>query len=379
MTLVQNKILSSLIYIILILLPTYLIRFEIFSIPFTVLEVLILLLFVLFILVTRFKFEFGSYKYFIYFFIIIGVVATIFSQENMAALGLLKAYIIEPVLFFIVFINVKPKFSKVLWSLGLSAMFVALVGVVQYFTGYGIPAPWNQVGNDFRITSVYEYPNAVGLYLTPIIALFFGNIIKRKRNIYFSLLVILIALAAIGGAVTQGAWLAVIFSFIFLGFFTKWKKFFMGGLICGIILLFVVPGALDVVTLQNNSGEVRLAVWEGTMNMLKDRPLIGSGLASFPQVYAEYKLDRHVELLQYPHNIFLNFWTQLGLAGLLWLIFILFNFFYSGFKNKNTKTIIAMTAMVAILVYGLVDVPYFKNDLAILFWTILGLMEIFRE
>jgi hypothetical protein len=30
-------------------------------------------------------------------------------------------------------------------------------------------------------------------------------------------------------------------------------------------------------------------------------------------------------------------------------------------------------AMVAIVVHGLVDVPYFKNDLALEFWTFLGL------
>ena len=30
-------------------------------------------------------------------------------------------------------------------------------------------------------------------------------------------------------------------------------------------------------------------------------------------------------------------------------------------------------AMVAIIVHGLVDVPYFKNDLALEFWTFLGL------
>jgi hypothetical protein len=30
-------------------------------------------------------------------------------------------------------------------------------------------------------------------------------------------------------------------------------------------------------------------------------------------------------------------------------------------------------AMVAIIVHGLVDVPYFKNDLALEFWTLLGI------
>ena len=33
----------------------------------------------------------------------------------------------------------------------------------------------------------------------------------------------------------------------------------------------------------------------------------------------------------------------------------------------------AMASMAALLVHGLVDVPYFKNDLALLFWIIYAL------
>ncbi len=33
-----------------------------------------------------------------------------------------------------------------------------------------------------------------------------------------------------------------------------------------------------------------------------------------------------------------------------------------------------MAAMVVIVIHGLVDTPYFKNDLAILFWLIIGLL-----
>ena len=45
-----------------------------------------------------------------------------------------------------------------------------------------------------------------------------------------------------------------------------------------------------------------------------DRPIFGAGLANFPNVYPDYKLDRHVEFLLYPHNILLDFWVELGLT-----------------------------------------------------------------
>lgn len=33
-----------------------------------------------------------------------------------------------------------------------------------------------------------------------------------------------------------------------------------------------------------------------------------------------------------------------------------------------------ISAMIVIIVHGLVDVPYFKNDLAVMFWLFLAMM-----
>lgn len=361
---------------IILCLPTYLIRFKILGIPFTLLEVLILGIFILFLFIYRLNFSLGSYKYVVCSFLVIGLIGAIVSVNNQAALGILKAYIIEPILFYIVLINVKPKYNKILWSLGFSAAFIALVGLIQYITGYGIPAPWNIRGEEFRITSVYEYPNAIGLFLAPIIVLFLGNILIFKNKIFYSVALVALLLSAIFFAKTEGAYLAIIASFIFLGLFTKWKKYFIAAFILGIIILMVVPSFRDVITLQDTSGDVRLALWQGTWNLLSDRPLFGAGLAGFPDLYPLYKLDKHVEILQYAHNIFLDFWVQLGILGLLWLIWAMFTFFAQSLKRKTKISIVAMSAMAAILVYGLVDVPYFKNDLSILFWLILGLSRL---
>ena len=35
-----------------------------------------------------------------------------------------------------------------------------------------------------------------------------------------------------------------------------------------------------------------------------------------------------------------------------------------------------MAGMVAMLAYGLVDVPYFKNDLSVVFWVLLALNDV---
>ena len=84
-----------------------------------------------------------------------------------------------------------------------------------------------------------------------------------------------------------------------------------------------------------------------------------------------------LEIYLYPHNIFLNFWSELGLIGLLVFIWLWFKaglinlINYWRFKTKTSLAWLSWGlagAWLASFVHGLVDVPYFKNDLALMFW-----------
>ena len=89
------------------------------------------------------------------------------------------------------------------------------------------------------------------------------------------------------------------------------------------------------------------------------------------------------EIYMYPHNIFLNFWSELGIFGALLFSWIIAKFLWqSGYfliKEKDHLEryfVLGLAAsMIALVVHGLVDVPYFKNDLAALFWVIIALLS----
>lgn len=364
------------IYLILILLPTYLLRFEILGVPFTVLEVLILGLFVFFLYKTKLRFSLSSYKHLVILFLVAGTAGSIIAGGDRAALGLWKAYALEPVLFFLVFVNIKPDFKKVVKALSLGGLFVAVVGIIQYFTGYGIPSPWNMEG-DYRVTSIFEYPNAVGLYLTPVILLALGYLIKFRKKAWIMFGVAALGSAAVLFSQTQGALVGIIFGFFILGLLTKkyrWVFLIFG--LGGLGILLVGPETREILLFQDTSGEVRLALWQGTANLLQAHPWAGAGLGRFPEMYSEYKLNRHVELLLYPHNLFLDFWAEFGILGLAWIGAVLLKYFGQGFWQRNKQKTILIAAMAGVVLYGMVDVVYFKNDLALMFWTLIGLMEI---
>ena len=79
------------------------------------------------------------------------------------------------------------------------------------------------------------------------------------------------------------------------------------------------------------------------------------------------------------------FWLNLGLLGLVaffWLVgeavrrvwHELKKFAHAKVCSVGWLKVTAFLMLLIILVHGLFDTPYFKNDLALLFWLILGVM-----
>lgn len=396
------------------LLPSYLLRFELFGLPSTILEVIIWGIFFGWLAkqlslrvlysgrgnpVLLLQSRLSQIKFPLALFFLASIVAVIISPEFISALGLWRAYFLEALLVFLLFlatIKDKEDFSKIIFGLSISALYISIFAIGQKFFGLPIPVPWQA---ELRATSIFPYPNAVGLYLGPLIFLFLYKLISNSQftisnfislnkkssvSIYW-LTVIGLSLISIFFAHSDGAIFALLASgivFIFLNLLLN-KKYKSGIVI--LLLLLIAGGILfgtlspvqDKILLKDWSGFVRLTMWGETLNMLKNNWFLGTGLNGFSFAILPYHESREwMEVFLYPHNIILNFWTELGLIGLatfLWLIAkfgkMCYKILLSERKSK-TYIITAICAMLVILIHGLVDVPYFKNDLAILFWII---------
>lgn len=362
---------------IFVLLPTYLIRFTIVGIPLNLLDVLIGCGFLYCLIHYRGLRVSHAYGWMAVTFLIIGLSAVVISDAKLDALGLYKSYLLAPITIGAMIQMVRPKLLHIMQALGYGLIFVGLIALLQWLTGYGIPAPWQVGGVDVRMTSIFEYPNAVGLLAAPIVALSLAWMIHEQTKRVFFLIVSSFGILAIGLSQSDGAVAAVVIAMVFTFLFTRYRITVISFTILLLAVALLLQPSRDVLLLQDTSGEVRRAMWEGTIELIQDRPLFGAGLANFQNVYPQYKLDRHVETLLYPHNIILDFWVELGLAGVIWLILVLGRFFVRGIRHKKQRhSIVIMSGMVALLVYGLVDVPYFKNDLAVVFWALLALSEV---
>jgi len=333
-------------------------------------------------------------------------ISVFIAPDIRGAAGIWKAYFLEPIALFFLMASMlrdpETRRRSVL-ALAVSVVIISAFAIYQKFTGAFITtASWAAAATR-RPTSVYGYPNAIALFVAPLIPLFILFIFKLRK---FSLLQrlqswltrnnpagravidrVIFTLAALTGltaiffARTSGAIGALALAAVFVGLTIKramvWTLIFI--IIAAVIITFTPYRAkvVEQYTLSGFSGGLRLSQWSETWNMLKDRPLLGAGLNAYRTVVAPYH-QRPIEIFQYPHNEFLNFWSETGMLGLIAYVAILFMIGRILWHNRRTKSpelLAIAAAFIVIVVHGLVDVPYFKNDLAVEFWLLIAFLS----
>jgi O-antigen ligase len=410
--------------------PLYLLRFKVLGIPMTTLEAMILIAFFVWAFIkngaqlkTLFK-KAGRtaypYKWEIIGVLVISWIAIIMAGANSEAFGVWKAYFFEPLLLFILVINL---FSnpigrqKIILSLGISALLVSLFAIYQKITGQFIDNPFWAATETRRAVSFFGYPNAIGLFLAPMIMLFTGQLFSKiniKEKLFFSF-TITTSILAIFFAQSEGAIIGLAAATFVFSLFAN-KKLRITAIYLAIIVIITIFSynplkyfVIQKATLNDLSGQIRQEQWVETKKMLAaGRMLQGAGLSGYQKAVAPYHQEgiflknddpnwlekirtsdefrkqmwQPTEIYMYPHNIFLNFWSELGIVGALLFCWIIAKFLWQSSRFFLTEEVDAerfialglLTSMIALVVHGLVDVPYFKNDLSALFWISIALL-----
>jgi O-antigen ligase len=379
------------IFIFLALLPSYLLRTEFFGFPMTLLELLFVVLALRWLVgQMRDRSSFAFLRSWWLPLLLLCVAATVgifVSPDTQAALGTWKAYFIEPVIFFLILRTSLPDYDdgeRAAMALGLGALFVALFAIIQKSTGTAIPIPWDVEG---RVTSLYPYPNAVGLYLAPIILLSLAGLHRAvdahfNRRVWLWCFVLGFSMAAIIFSKTEAAWVAIPVAFLLSALCNrKYRAITVSTFVLLVLIAFLTPAFREKILLQDYSGEVRRKQWVETVVMLQDHHLTGAGLSGYPSTLEPYHTFDEIEIFQYPHNIILNVWSELGALGVLVLATLAFQTwrdFRLAYRKSSPMRWLAFGCFAALLemvIHGLVDVPYFKNDLAMFTFALLALLS----
>ena len=299
-----------------------------------------------------------------------------------------RVIIIEPALLYFMMRNSRLNERQLLRladALLLAGVAVSAIGLWQY-VGHGDVILTEGVR---RVHSVYASPNNLSLFLGRIIPLGIAvcavSRSVRKRAYALALLPLL---AGMFLTYSRGGWLlALPTAMLAVGVPRGRRATLLTLLAAALCLAALVPlvgtqRLTSLLDLEQGTTFRRLRLWQASVNMLRDHALTGVGMDNFLYQYPDYMLsDAWQEPgLSHPHNIVLDWWLSLGIAGvgiLLWLEAAFFDLAwrkYRSLADGDTRAVLLgwLASMAAALVYGLIDNSYFLVDLAFVFMLSLG-------
>ena len=377
------------IYFIILTLPAYLIRFSIFGLKTNLMDIFLILFlggwFLRKILRgEKIKESFLRVRGFLLPAILLlsGVSLAVFkSSDIFVSLGIFKSWFILPVLFFIAasdIIKTEKQKISVLRVWFFSGIAVALLGFVYYFLG--------EITYDGRLKMFFLSPNHLAMFLAgPFIVGLWFLLEERDRlkMVYVGLGVFFIGMALFFTK-SLGGFSAILIAVLFL-IFSEFKTIiahnFRNIKIClaVFLLIFLLAGTFFLFYKHDfsktSSLGSRFIIWRSSLKILEDNIIFGIGLGTFQEKYLEYQkyFEPYLEKdIPQPHNIFLAFWLQTGIMGIVGFLWLIFAFFKNIWEYRKDKIVLfCATLMIYSLAHGLVDTIYWKNDLAIIFWLII--------
>jgi putative inorganic carbon (hco3(-)) transporter len=321
-------------------------------------------------------------------FVVAGALAVVTAPGLTAALGLYRAYILEPLAIGLLVVNVvrtPERAFRVALGLFAGAAVAGLANSVV--VGLALAHHAYDVTQTPPVV-IYLTANAVALYAVPVaalagaLALHGSGLARLSGALFFGLAVVITVLSF-----SRGGYLALAAVALGLVISSRRRLPLIGLAAVGAALLSLVPPVrtrvlIETQNVYGNTIQSRLDLWSGTLRFLRQRPLFGAGLSGFHDRVGPYITHLHTPAnFIDPHNILLNFWVETGLLGLLSMAWILGAALVAGWRGWHVADagwrpyeLGAMLAMVAVVVHGLVDVPYFKNDLSLEFWTLVGIL-----
>ena len=279
------------------------------------------------------------------------------------------------------------------------AVFELLVGVVKY-NGGPLPALWaytvpNQA--DF-FTGTYLNHNHFAGYMEMAMGLVLGFLVWRHGQArVLSGVVLPFLLMGLILSLSRGAWMAAFAATLFFLVvilemkpeIPRSRKWAAGVVVAATVALFAlgvnpVMDRLQSLDQDSPAGTPasRVTVWEATLDLIADRPLMGSGLGTFPWAFTRVR-PAGLGLRWYEaHNDYLHIVSEMGLLVVIPLGWGLFLIFRRGLYNlrESSSTMVkavsagALFGIVAILVHGITDFNLQVTANGLLFSLLVGLV-----
>ncbi len=221
-----------------------------------------------------------------------------------------------------------------------------------------------------------------------ILSFLFAKMTKNWQKIS---LVILIAAYIFNLSIIHGrsGYIAFIFLSPILIYNLAGKKHFLKSMIAAALLsslFFLSPTVQHRINLikeevtlyyqghKNTSVGLRLHMWDGSLKIFMDNPLIGVGTGGFEGALKKYRPDPSLSGLDQPHNSFLYMATSFGAIGVFSILWLFVVFLKKGWKYKGNIQGYSMLMFGIVLIIGsMTDTQILSRITGILFALFMGM------
>ena len=327
-------------------------------------------------------------------FVVAALIGIAVAPDHRGALGIVRAYVLEPVAMYYIAIAILQSAVAMDTLLAVWAAGAIAFSALEIAT-FARAVVTHTLNPSFAAAAFGINANSVALYLEPLIGLAAGiSLFGSGRHRIGAAITLLFLLAAELATLSRGGLLALGVLALIAIISVRARTVRAG------LLAAAAAGTIGVLTLPVIGARVasgfdpvwgtfaeRGRIWAATVRMLRDHPLFGAGVNAYQTVMAPYRAaDRLLIPEPYPHNIFLTSWTETGLLGLaafMWLLVTLIVLPWGAFRRATGLRRALLwgsgTAFAMVLVHGLVDSPYWKNDLSLEFWILAAVGVVTRR
>jgi O-antigen ligase len=363
-------------------LPLYVGRWKYGPISTTLLELLVIATIALYLVGRRregaLRLSRTPYDIPIVLLLIAGAIAIFVPPDRWHALGLYRAYFVEPIAIFYVAIDLlraPGQVRRVLVGLATGSSIFAMLNVGAFFASF--------IQGTFVLgsppTALYTSGPEVAMYLEPPLALAAGLVLfaKQRRDRWLALGWMALLIPALTLTFSRGAYVAIAVLALVAIATNRARVPLAVALVVVVIGLLQVPLIQRRLAGQFNLGDPattirgRLSIFSDTISMLRGQPVFGSGLGGY------HYLFRGTIPEIYPHDMWLTFWVEVGLLGMVAFAVIFFGLLFRGWRGYAGaggfyQALLWGVSGSLVLwgVHGLVDSPYWKNDMSVEFWIL---------
>jgi O-antigen ligase len=367
--------------LIFLALPLYLVRFDVAGIPTTLLEVLIWVLFFAAVVKDRGWRLWGGLDRAallgIVALILAGAISLFVTSDLRAGLGLFKGFLVTPLLAYLLLRRYGLGNAELYWrAYAVSALALAGWGILEWLL---------QGTSGYRTHGPFESPNYLAFYLVPVVFFLLYRVVEVASGWLRALhaLELAIVLSALLMTGSRGAYLGLAAGFFvwvpyLFGKISIWQRL-IASLGMGLSAFLVFITLLLYGDRAQTSDDIRRIVWSRAGELIAQHPLLGVGLGGFHQAMmgltwpildVGHQVARDVSN---PHNLYFTFWLNLGLLGLLALLWLVLTALREAWRLREIPLAwVTLSGLTAILVHGLVDTPIWKNDIFVIFWLIVA-------